>query len=430
MYGYRDLAFAPYGEYWRQARRVCVLHLLSARRVRAARAIREQEVALLVNKLKQHAASSEPESAAVEVDMSNAIFELTNNITSLVALGRRYHSEESGAAAGKDAPSGGNNIVGLRELIEEFSLLIGTFNVADYIPWLAWLNKINGLDARMDKNAAELDRLLEKILDEHIARAKENCSGLADGEDDDGMDFLDVLLSLREGNQGESDTADGAGRGICLDQESVKALLMDMFVAGTHTVFTTIDWAMAELMQHTEVMEKLQCEVRQIGKNKPMLDEDDMKDMNYLKVVIKEVLRLHIPVPLLVPRQSIEDVELDGYHIPKGTRVFINAWAIARDPNQWERPEDFWPERFTNGCMDVDIFGADFQLIPFGAGRRGCPGIHFALPIVELMLANLLYKFDWEIPNRNKGLRLDMTETGGGVTACRQSHLILVAKPH
>lgn len=399
---------------------MCVLHLLSARRVRAARAVREQEVALLVDRLKQlQAVDSKAKPGAVEVDLSKVIIQLTNDITCRVALGKKYPSNHEGGAG-----------AGLKELLDEFLLLLGTFNVADYIPGLAWLNKINGFDARMDKNAGGLDRILDKVIDDHIARAKDRGSSAAADGDSDDMDFVDVLLSLLEESQSESSTIDGAGGGISLDRASVKAIVLDMFAAGTHTTFTTIDWAMAELMMHAEVMEKLQCEVRRIGKMKPILDEDDIKNMSYLHVVIKETLRLHAPLPLLVPRQSIEDTELDGYHVPKGTLVFINAWAIARDPNNWERPEDFWPERFTDGGMNVDFLGADFQLIPFGAGRRGCPGIQFALPTIELAIANLLYKFDWEVPYGNKGLQLDMMEIGAGLTAHRQSALRLVAKPH
>ncbi|KAF5194621.1 Cytochrome p450 [Thalictrum thalictroides] len=153
--------------------------------------------------------------------------------------------------------------------------------------------------------------------------------------------------------------------------------------------------------------------------------------MHYLKAVIKETIRLHPPLPLLVPRESMEYINLKGYDIPAKTRVMINAYAIARDPMSWEEPEKFWPKRFLQGgsSASVDFKGCDFQFIPFGAGRRGCPGMTFAMSVVELALANLLNRFDWSLPNGMDARYLNMEE-GAGITAYRKSELIVIAKPH
>jgi cytochrome P450 len=158
--------------------------------------------------------------------------------------------------------------------------------------------------------------------------------------------------------------------------------------------------------------------------NKTHVTEDDLVNMNYLKAVIKETLRLHVPIPLLVPRKSAEDIKLDGYDIAAGTHVIINAWAIARDPSSWEQPLEFKPERFMNSS--IDFKGLDFELIPFGAGRRGCPGVLFAISVNELVLANLVYKFDWKLPDGIAGKDLDMSETGG-LTCHRKDPLLAVA---
>jgi len=155
-----------------------------------------------------------------------------------------------------------------------------------------------------------------------------------------------------------------------------------MFAAGTDTTYTVLEWAMAELLRHQTVMQKLQDEVRTVVGDKTHVTEEDLVKMNYLKAVIKETLRLHAPVPLLVPRKSMEDIKLNGYDIAAGTQVIVNAWAIARDPSSWEQPLEFKPERFMNSS--IDFKGLDFELIPFGAGRRGCPGVLFAIAVKSI----------------------------------------------
>jgi cytochrome P450 len=181
-----------------------------------------------------------------------------------------------------------------------------------------------------------------------------------------------------------------------------------MFAAGTDTTYTVLEWAITELLRHQTVMHKLQDEVRTLVGNKTHVTEEDLVNMNYLKAVIKETLRLHVPIPLLVPRKSMEDVKLNGYDIPAGTQVIINAWAIARDPSSWDEPLEFKPERFMNSS--IDFKGLNFELIPFGSGRRGCPGVMFAIAVNELVLANLVYQFDWKLPDGVAGENLDMSE--------------------
>lgn len=189
-------------------------------------------------------------------------------------------------------------------------------------------------------------------------------------------------------------------------------VLQDIFIGGTDTVSTALEWTMTELLRHPKVMEKLQGEVRGIVKQNGDIRDDDLKNMDYLKAVIKESLRYHPPVPLLAPRMAGKDVQLKGYDVSAGTTVMINAWTIGRDPFSWDEPEKFKPERFLNS--PIDFKGLDFEFIPFGAGRRGCPGITFAVVTIELVLANLVHKFDWGLPSGVEGKdNLDMSETIG-----------------
>lgn len=200
-----------------------------------------------------------------------------------------------------------------------------------------------------------------------------------------------------------------------------------MFAGGTDTTYTALEWALTELIKHSKTMKKVQEEVRRIAGSKSYINEDHIEKMFYLKAVIKETLRLHPPVPLLLPRQATKDVQVGGYNIPAKSRVIINAWAIGRDPASWEEPEKFKPERFLDNCSSFK--GNDFQFIPFGAGRRGCPGATFAIAIVELVLSNLLYKFDWALPDEQREEDLDVDESNG-ITIHRKFPLVVVATPY
>ena len=201
-----------------------------------------------------------------------------------------------------------------------------------------------------------------------------------------------------------------------------------MFEAGTDTSFIVLEYAMAQLMRNPCLMNKLQAEVRNaIAKGKEMVTEDELDSLAYLKAVIKETLRLHMPAPLLVPHFSMADCNIEGYTIPSGTRAIVNSWALARDPSYWEKAEEFKPERFMEGgsATAIENKGNDFQYLPFGAGRRMCPGANFAIANIEVMLANLVYHFNWELPVELATKGIDMTESFG-VTVHRTEKLLLV----
>lgn len=201
--------------------------------------------------------------------------------------------------------------------------------------------------------------------------------------------------------------------------------LQTTFAAGTDTSSTFLEWQMSELLRNPAVMKKAQDEVREVLTGKANINNDDLDKMHYLRATMKETFRLHPPIPLLVPRKAREDVKIMGYDIDIGTIVVTNACAIGLDPSAWDEPEVFKPERFLGSS--IDFKGTDFELIPFGAGRRGCPGISFATAVNELVIANLLQKFDWELPNGIKGEELDMSECPG-VAIHRRVPLIAVAK--
>ena len=200
-----------------------------------------------------------------------------------------------------------------------------------------------------------------------------------------------------------------------------------MFAAGSETTATTIEWAMSELLKNQKLMKKAQNEVRGVFDENGGVNEERIHELKFLRSIVKETLRLHPPGPLLIPRECSENCVINGYDIPAKTKVLINAWAIERDPCYWKEAEEFRPERFSNSS--IDFRGTNFEYIPFGAGRRICPGISFALPNVELPFANLLLLFDWKLPNGMKFEDLEMTESFA-LTVRRKNDLLLIRMPY
>ncbi|KAL0424424.1 UNVERIFIED_CONTAM: cytochrome [Sesamum radiatum] len=189
------------------------------------------------------------------------------------------------------------------------------------------------------------------------------------------------------------------------------------------TSTTAIEWALSELIRHPQLMKKLQEELETVVGMDQMVEESHLHRLKYLDFVVKETLRLHPVGPLLIPHESMEDCVIDSYHVPKGSRVIVNVWAIGRDPNAWPEPGVFKPERFIGS--NIDLRGHDFQLLPFGSGRRSCPGLQLALTMVQLVIAQLVHCFDWQLPNGMQPSDLDMSEHFGLVVA-RAKHIVAI----
>ncbi|KAL2321222.1 hypothetical protein Fmac_030191 [Flemingia macrophylla] len=214
--------------------------------------------------------------------------------------------------------------------------------------------------------------------------------------------FVDILLSLMH------QPMDHNKQEHFIDRTNIKAILTDMLAGSFDTTAGAIEWGMSELLRHPRVMKKLQDELSSVVGINRLVEEFDLTKLPYLNMVVKETLRLY-PIAALVPRESLEDITINGYFIKKKSRTLINAWAIGRDPKVWsDNAEIFYPERFVNN--NIDLKGHDFQLIPFGSGRRGCPGIQMAITTFSLVLAQLVHCFNWELPFNMSPLDLDMTE--------------------
>ncbi|MED6211400.1 hypothetical protein PIB30_073346 [Stylosanthes scabra] len=375
-YGRKGLVFTEYGGYWRNVRKLCTMQLLSAPKIEMFGPLRKKELGLLVNTLKKASDLHEV------VDLSELIGEVVENITYNMILGRNKDDRFD-----------------IKGLIHEIMNLIGLFNLADFVPILASFD-LQGLKRRAKKASKAVGEALDQIINDH-----EHPSSV---ESPEFKDFIDILLSYM--NQ-PVDPHDHEQRHI-VGRTNIKAIVLDLIAGAYDTSRTTIEWGMSELIKNPTTMNKLQNEIEALVGIHRQVEEKDLEKLPYLDMVVKEIFRLYPVGPLLVPHESSEDVTINGYFIEKNTRIMVNAWAIGRDPRIWSENSDmFFPERFENN--DIDVKGHDFRLIPFGSGRRGCPGMNMGLITVKIILAQLVHCFSWELPLGMSPMDLDMTEEFG-----------------
>ncbi|XP_022867369.1 cytochrome P450 CYP71D313-like [Olea europaea var. sylvestris] len=262
----------------------------------------------------------------------------------------------------------------------------------------------------------KVDIILENIIREHEEDRLSPKRGQTSDQSSE-EDLLDVFLRLKDSRELQ----------VSITRENIKANILELFSAGIETSSMAIEWTMAAMMKHPRVMEKAQAEVRKAFKGKKKISDCDVQSLSYLKMVTKETLRLYPPGPLLGPRISREKCTIGGYDIPANTIAVINGWAIGRDTEFWDNPDVYEPERFSN--ISTSYTGAHFELIPFGAGRRICPGISLSIAGIELSLAYLLYHFDWKLPGEISPEEFDMTEKFGAA-AGRKHNLCLIPTSH
>uniref|UniRef100_M1AJF5 Cytochrome P450 n=1 Tax=Solanum tuberosum TaxID=4113 RepID=M1AJF5_SOLTU len=342
FYSQKDIVFARYGDYWKQMRKICISELLSAKMVKSFSLIRQDAVHDLVASIR-----STPN---VVVNISEKVLRLTSSVICRSAFGKVWDDRDN-----------------LLMLMREVLSLSGGFDVADFFPSWTLLHGIGGMRSRLKSMHKKFDVILEKIIHEH----KENRANGKEGNSEfGGEDLIDVLLRVMENGELR----------FPITNDSVKAIVLDLFFGGTETSSVIIQWALSELMKNPNIMAKAQAEVRCVHKGKKDLNDNDLEELKYLK-----------------------------------------------DPESWDDPETFVPERFENSCVDFN--GNHFQYIPFGAGSRMCPGMHFGLANVVYPLAQLLYHFDWKLPYGQQPEDLDMTETLG-ISATRKNDLHLIAISH
>ncbi|XP_062155062.1 trimethyltridecatetraene synthase-like [Alnus glutinosa] len=375
-YNYSDITWSPYGPYWRQARRMCLMELFSAKRLESYEYIRKEEMNMLLRGLH--------ESSNKVVTLKDHLSTVSLNVISRMVLGKKYTDESEASIVSPEE---------FKKMLDELFLLSGVLNIGDSIPWIDFLD-LQGYIKRMKALSKKFDRFLEHVLDEHIAKRK-------DAKDEAAKDMVDLLLDLAE-----DPTLD-----VKLERHGVKAFTQDLIAGGTESSAVTVEWAISELLKKPEIFKKAAEELDTVIGRDRWVEEKDIVNLPYIDAIAKETMRLHPVAPMLVPRLSREDCKIEGYDILKGTRVLVNVWTIGRDPAVWENPNEFCPERFIG--KDIDVKGHDYELLPFGSGRRMCPGYSLGLKVIQSSLANLLHGFTWKLPGNMEKESLDMEEIFG-----------------
>ncbi|VAH86473.1 unnamed protein product [Triticum turgidum subsp. durum] len=370
-YGLNNVGFAPYGTYWHAMRKFLVVELFGARHVKAAWHARQHQVEKLMSTL--NGLAGEP------VPLKEHIFSLADGIIGMVGFGDMYNSDKF--------PHHKN----LEHVLEEATHAQASFSAEDYFPNIIGrlVDRITGLATRRERIFEQLDTFFEIIIEQHLdPRRVKPHNG----------DLVDRLIGLWKDNSGT----------LRITRDHVKGIIFGTFIGGSDTASVTILWAMAELIRKPPLLKKVQDEIRAVVGSNERVQPDDLAKLGYLKMVVKETLRLHPPATMLLPREAMRDIQIGGYDVPAKTRIYVNAWAIGRDPaSRPDDPEEFKPERFEDS--KVDFKGAHFELTPFGAGRRICPAVSMSTATVEFTLANLLYHFEWALP---EGTSVSMEEEG------------------
>ncbi|XP_031109276.1 cytochrome P450 81Q32-like isoform X2 [Ipomoea triloba] len=374
-YNYTTLTSSPYGDHWRNLRRICALEIFSTTRLNSFKSVRQDEVKILLQKLVQ----TSPRGFGT-VELKSKFSELSFNIILRMTSGKRYFGLDEDD---KEAME-------FRGFIKE--VFMRGREVLDFLPFLRWIGYKN-LEKNMKKLSERFDSFLQGLVDEHRHDKSRNS-------------MIDHLLSLQE-SQPEYYT-----------DEIIKGLMMVMLIAGSDTSAVTMEWAMAILLNHSEVLDKARAEIDNLVGQERAIEEEDLPKLKYLQSIILETLRLFPAGPLLIPHYSSADCKIEGYDIPRGTMVMVNAWAIHRDPKVWDDPTSFKPERFDGGEVEST------KLLPFGMGRRSCPGSGLAQRVVGLALGSLIQSFEWQRVGEEE---VDLAE-GEGFTAPKAEPLVARCK--
>ncbi|KAK4793429.1 hypothetical protein SAY86_023864 [Trapa natans] len=367
-----SLVWLPPTAKWKTLRRLCSMHIFSRQKLNGTENLRRMKIDELLDHLRKCAA------AGRAVDVGQVVFTtvlnlMWNTLFSVDLL--NLHERESGME--------------MKELLGRVMEEGGRLNVSDFFPALRWID-LQGVRRRMEGHLNRLFEVFDVIIKEKMqARASTGWSP------SQASDMLDSLLDLRDSLE--------------LSWEDINSLLADLVVAGVDSTSAVVEWAMAQLLRHPEKMAKARAEMENVLGRVSEVRESDIQRLPYLQAVVKEILRLYQPLDL--PHQADEEVELCGFKIPKGTRILVNLWTMGRDTRVWEDPDRFDPDRFLK--LDMDIKGADFELIPFGSGRRICPGMPLAYRMVHLILGSLIRSFEWKLGNGETPETLDMTEKFG-----------------
>ncbi|KAH6810869.1 cinnamate-4-hydroxylase [Perilla frutescens var. frutescens] len=388
----QDMVFTVYGEHWRKMRRIMTVPFFTNKVVQQYRRGWEAEAAAVVDDVKKN-----PDSATTGIVLRRRLQLMMYNNMYRIMFDTRFESE--------DDPM----FVKLRALNGERSRLAQSFdyNYGDFIPILRPL-----LKGYLNICKEVKDRRLKLFKDHFVDMRKKLAS--TKPMDNDGLKCaIDHILDAQQ--KGE------------INEDNVLYIVENINVAAIETTLWSIEWGIAELVNNPEVQRKVREEMERVLGAGVQVTEPDMVKLPYLQAVIKETLRLRMAIPLLVPHMNLQDAKLGGFDIPAESKILVNAWWLANNPAQWNKPEEFRPERFLEEESKVEANGNDFRYLPFGVGRRSCPGIILALPILGITLGRLVQNFHLLPPPGHS--KLDTTEKGGQFSLHILNHSTILMNP-
>ncbi|XP_011650127.2 cytochrome P450 CYP73A100 [Cucumis sativus] len=389
----QDMVFTVYGDHWRKMRRIMTLPFFTNKVVHNYSGMWEDEMDFVVRDLKSNK-KFQSEGIVIRKRLQLMLY----NIMYRMMFDAKFESQ--------DDPL----FIEATRFNSERSRLAQSFeyNYGDFIPLLrpflrGYLNKCKDLQSRrldfFNKNYVEKRR---KIMAANGDKHKITCA-------------MDHIIDAQV--KGE------------ISEENVIYIVENINVAAIETTLWSMEWAIAELVNHPEIQHKIREEIANVLKGKEVT-ESNLHELPYLQATVKETLRLHTPIPLLVPHMNLEEAKLGGYTIPKESKVVVNAWWLANNPEWWKNPEEFRPERFfeeESGTEAVAAGKVDYRFLPFGVGRRSCPGIVLAMPILGLIVAKLVSKFEMKPPSEMN--KIDVTEKGGQFSLHIANHSTVVFNP-
>nr|WJZ49115.1 cytochrome P450 [Isodon lophanthoides var. gerardianus] len=350
-----SLVFLPVGEDWRKIRKVCREQMFSNHRMQASEWLRQAKLESMLEHLQRCCGERRA------VNLAQATFICTLNLMSATLFSIQVAEFDSDAAQE------------FKEAVTNLSRAVAVPNLGDYFPILKPLD-LQGIRRKADLYFGKMLALILDLINQRLQWRSDSSSPKK-------SDLLETLLDARE--------EDG------LSVNFINHVLLDLFFAGADTTATTAEWALAELLRNPEIMRKAKQELRSVVGAGKQPQESDMARLPYLRAIVKETLRCYPAAPFLIPRKADCEVEMEGYVIPKDTQILVNVWAYSRDPKVWANPDAFAPERFLE--RNTGYRGQDYELIPFGSGRRMCPGLELADRMVPMLVATIIHNFDWEL---------------------------------
>jgi cytochrome P450 len=382
-YGNYGFITAPYGDYWRFIKKLSMTEFLSARQVEQSRAVRHEEI---VSFLLEALESAKKQQA---FDVGAELMKLANNSTCRLMMSIRCSEERDEAER-------------IRKLVKESIEVSAKVMLGDVLGPLRiltfWLYGRKAIDLTLS-----YDEILERVLQQHEeSPQKEN------------EDLMDMLLKVYQDDKAE----------FKITRTHLKAFLLDLFIGGTSTSAEAMQWTIAELINHPDVFNKVREEIKYVVGSTRLVEDSDVPNLPYLQAVVKEAIRLHPPAPVVI-KECLQDCKIKDFDILEKTMVAINLYTIMRDAKIWDYPNDFRPERFMISSKEKD----GMEYIPFGAGRRGCPGSKLALSLIHTTIATMVQCFDWKVGGEGDHAKVNM-QVGPGISMPMAQPLICLPVVH